>query len=329
MRRWTLLACCFVLGACKTVTPPANTWALSTGGDSGPANRTVARRADLPVRPFEKGGLASPPSADEAVSTNQPQPTVGIIAATPARKDARSPVQAKPSVIEREGGHPCELCQHEMNRVPPSGTITFPPLPATRHAERTVGGSLPLPSSASVRHSITNSTVSLPASIPLQQDSLQNSRLARTPALSLSNGLALPFWDNSSVIARAGGRPCAPCATGTTAVPLFPRDTSPRKENHLLAEPVALPTLPSTRQGDVPCGSMLSLPAASPVPFNGTQAVARLPLIIPQWVTDTQVQEAWRAAELDRQARTQKEREEQFQQFRRAFYHFLSVDTGD
>ena len=97
----------------------------------------------------------------------------------------------------------------------------------------------------------------------------------------------------------------------------------------MLAEPVALPTLPSTRQGDVPCGSMLSLPAASPVPFNGTQAVARLPLIIPQWVTDTQVQEAWRAAELDRQARTQKEREEQFQQFRRAFYHFLSVDTGD
>ena len=76
-------------------------------------------------------------------------------------------------------------------------------------------------------------------------------------------------------------------------------------------------------------GGTLPLLASSSVRLGDTNTAARLPVTIPAWVADAQMEKAWRESELNRQTRTQQEREEQFQQFHRAFYQFLSVKPGE
>ena len=113
------------------------------------------------------------------------------------------------------------------------------------------------------------------------------------------------------------------------SLPLVSPGASLRNGSHSGAATIALPMLPAVRQGAAAEGGALPLPAVASVRQGATNAVQPSSLTMPPWMADAQMTDAWRASELERQARTQKEREEQFQQFRRAFYRFLSVNAGE
>jgi hypothetical protein len=49
------------------------------------------------------------------------------------------------------------------------------------------------------------------------------------------------------------------------------------------------------------------------------------PVVMPQWLKESESE--WRGSDLERQARQQKDREEQHQKLRRMFYRFLNVDA--
>jgi len=268
MMRWTLLAFCFVLGACKTVTPLTRTDVPATGGDSRPA---------ATVNPEGLAELAPPLPAE---------------------------------------------------------SVALPTLPSAQHGDVTIAGSLPLPVSSPARQGATKTTAALSAPLPLRESTLPKQQLAGT--------LALPFLDKASTNKPEGGTPRREAALvireGTR--PPVPGNSPvieleggvPRRQTGLAAlapPPIAIPSLPATRHGEATASGTLPLLASSSVRLGDTNTAARLPVTIPSWVADTQMEKAWRESELNRQTRTQQEREEQFQQFHRAFYQFLSVKPGE
>ena len=323
MMRWTLLACCFVLGACKTVTPPApRNDASATGGDFPPA---------AAIRPGPPAGAKSEPAngcfAKPAAREDLPAPL------TARQAGALPPVPVKSSGVEPEGGSPrrqiglAGACREPVERLappvgsrPPAESVALPPLPSARRGEAASKESLSLPVSLPIRNSVTHDAASLPLPSPLQGGSLSNRQLTHT--------LALPFLDKPPAVKPEGGVP--QCQIGLAGVCSEPVERfAPPVGTRPSAEPVALPLPLSARRDEEPVGGALPLPAASPVRHGATNSALPSPVTIPQWVADAQMESAWRESELDRQTRTQKEREEQFQQFRRAFYRFLSVNAGD
>ena len=263
--RWTLLACCFILGACRTVTPPARTAVPPATAEIQPA-ASVNREGGAPQRQAE-------PAAREVAHPSAP---------------------SEPVVVKLEGGAPS----------PPQGVLQEPPMP--------------LPLSSPAQPGATNPTAALPVSLPLREDLRPNPQLAQP--------LALPLSGKPSANKVEGGAPRR--QTGLAASLDLARAREPVER--LASPPIALPPLSAMRQHEgSTVGGSLPLPAAASAPHGVTNAAAQPPVTIPTWVADAQMADAWRESELNRRARTQQEREEQFQQFRRAFYQFLSVNPGE
>jgi hypothetical protein len=216
----------------------------------------------------------------------------------------------------------------------PAESVALPTLPSAQHGDVTIAGSFPLPVSSPARQGATKTTAALSAPLPLRESTLPKQQLAGT--------LALPFLDKASTNKPEGGTPRREAALvireGTR--PPVPGNSpvieleggAPRRQTGLAAlapPPIAIPSLPATRHGEATASGTLPLPASAPVRLGNSNTAALSPLTISQWLADAQMEKAWRESELNRRAKTQQEREEQFQLFRHAFYQFLSVKPGE
>lgn len=165
-----------------------------------------------------------------------------------------------------------------------------------------------------MRQTATNVVALFPAPV-WRGDPPRNPRPARTLALPLSGNPTAGKPEAQLLQRPIAFAPAAP-----------PGDPGPA------ADTVALPWLPAAApQGEACAGSVLPLPALSPVRPGVTNPARPSSVPVSPWVADAQKENDRSAAELDRRARTQKEHEEQFQHLRRAFYRFLAVnpDPGD
>lgn len=323
MTRWTLLSCCLVLCACRTVTPPARPDADASGGKAaasgGPGGRPVAgaktetahRGGAEPAAPAD---ARDPVPATPAVGVVQP---AGMTSSRPSERAALAPPPCgvKPFAVESAVNHAPEPLRvpghHEAPAARAAQPLAIPPLPAVTGGEAHPGETLLLSAGSLMRHTDTNAAASL--SVPaLRGRAPQEPRPAQT--------LALAF---------RGSPPAGQPETRPESRQIELVHTAPPAVPGPFVETVALPWLPPTPQGEAGAGRVLPLPALLPARPGGTNSAASSSLPVAPWVADAQKENDRSAAELERRARTQQEREEQFQRLRQAFYRFLSVNPGE
>ncbi|MEI8243817.1 MAG: hypothetical protein WCI17_11160 [bacterium] len=322
MTRWTLLACCLLLGACRTVTPPARPDAGASGGKAaasgGPGSSPAAVAKPEPVRsgftdPAGRADARDSVSATPAAAAVQP---AGITSSQPAERAALAP----PGVGNLPAAESVAKSSPEPLRVPgrrealparPVEQLALPSLPVASRGDAHAAEALPLPAGPLTRYAATNAASSLP--VPALRGGVpQDPRPAQT--------LELPFRGRPPA-GQPEPRPVSRQIGLASAAP--PAAPGPS------VEPVALPWLPAVRQGEAGAGRVLPLPALLPASPGVTNSAASSSLPVAPWVADAQKESDRIAAELERRARTQQEHEEQFQNLRRAFYRFLSVSPGE
>jgi hypothetical protein len=219
---------------------------------------------------------------------------------------------------------------HEAPAARAAQPLAIPPLPAVTGGEAHPGETLLLSAGSLMRHTDTNAAASL--SVPaLRGRAPQEPRPAQTLALAFRGsppaGQPETRPESRQIELVHTAPPAVPGPfVETVALPWLP--PTPQGEAGA-GRVLPLPWLPPAPQGEAGAGRVLPLPALLPARPGGTNSAASSSLPVAPWVADAQKENDRSAAELERRARTQQEREEQFQRLRQAFYRFLSVNPGE
>ena len=287
---------------------------------------TTRGASDAATLPVPSAGTRPPTSTASENAIRVPS----SVRHDPADSTASVPLTA-PATVRRNSNGSTEslpLSPHSTARLegeaPPEPLSLFP---RTTQREPTPNAeSLPLASPPSSRRGVVESTTSLPLSAAA-------SRTTGNSASEESVAIHLPgFVSAVRPTTDALPLPQAPVREAATRNPTAPLSLwlAGTKDTTNVSAASVTPMLNVTA-GMATSNRAASAAADLPSPGASHPSMADLglPLVIPQWLEDSESENQWRESEMERQARLQKEREEQLQKLRQTLYRFLKVNDGE
>lgn len=303
--RWIWIPVCLALGACKSAEP-------ISPGNTDPNRSAVSRRS----------GHLSAATTVRPGNANAGEPTRGDVPSKSAPR-ASSPDDSfsnrAPESISRTNVTDTSTANASAEPIDPGvGRIRTKDAPQSdspsdRRSGRDAPPSVPLSASGEFQPTdgrTPSVTVSIPSggistssrvtSDPLLAAPIQVPSRSRNPSTVVPPAQSLSLFSGKSAVCRS----VSPVAAG-----------------------IPLPSVPAAPNGVGDAGEPLALPSPG---TNRLKAVSQgSPLEIPHWVAGSEPANGPRETEADRRAREQRDREDQFNRLRRAFYGFLSVNAGD